>query len=1003
MKHILRRLMVLFCCLFLLNACALAQTDGDAPVLPEATAAVEEILPSPTAAPETESTLVPEVTAAPDMTCTPGPTAAQEATCTPEPTAAPVHVVLGCTEAEIGYKDKGFRLEVSFSDGLMHESDGTPRSIRFVSSRSSRVSVNNEGVLQGKSTGSAVITVETDYGSAECSVTVLSAPTKVTLELGAEEIMVGETQAASAVFSRKQGGSYSYTSSDPDILAVDENGNYTGMSAGSAVLTLRSYNGKTSKKTVTVYALPESMDLPEAEVVLAEGMAYSFTPVFPELTRAAYSFASDAPEIAGITPEGTLSAVSAGTAVISVQSENGLQDSCIVKVLPAPASFEVAADAWKMGVGEKLDLKPLLQLSEGSMTAFRYESSKSKYAPVDENGIVTAKRTGKAVITATTHNGLSAQIEIQVLSAPSRVRLKPDALTLGVGQSMQLEPVFSSGFYGSCSYVSADAQVAEVDENGWVHARGVGKTEITVKTYNGKSRRCSVTVLSAPDTIGLSCTQAVMGIGEELQLSATRPEGTMCGFFYSSDRPEVLDVGSDGALSAMQPGVATITAVSHNGLSAACTIEVRPAPQHFALAQDEITLFVGQSYVPECAYEPQDAHHSLRLTTSEKKIVAIGENGELIAKRSGTATITVRTYNGLTAKLRVRVPKEPRSIEFNEGLVYLASGEEVQLGYALSEGAQTVVRFESSDPGIAEVDAETGIVRGVATGSAIIRASTLNGKADSCIVNINIDAAEEVKELLEVIFLEVGRNDGILLSCSGEYAFIDSGTRKAGKTSLEYLQELGVDHLKYYIATHAHMDHVGGAPVLLEGLDVDMVLMPHKKVKQQIQKFAETKDESDAVSEAVYQIIVRGDSFYLGEALIDCIGPVRVKNTQPHAGPENENSLVLRVSHGENSFLMTGDAPSETLWEIEQTEPGSLQADVHKNPHHNSTLKDYVLEAIDADITVISTSKDDPISKSYGQLLESLGSEIYTTSPDRDGCVTITSDGSTLSVTTEKN
>jgi len=477
----------------------------------------------------------------------------------------------------------------------------------------------------------------------------------------------------------------------------------------------------------------------------------------------------------------------------------------------------------------------------------------------------------------------------------------------------------------------------------------------------------------------------------------------MCSFRYSSDRPDVLDVAADGALTALQPGTAAITATSHNGLTAACTIEVRPAPERFAPVQDGITLFVGQRYTPECSYAPQDAHLSLSLTTSDKKIVSIGDAGELIAKRSGTATITLRTYNGLTAKLRVRVPKEPGSIAFNEGLVNLVSGEAVQLGYALPEGTQTIVRFESSDPGIAEVDADTGVVRGIATGSAIIRASTLNGKADSCIVNVNIDAPQEVKELLEVIFLDVGRNDGILLSCSGEYAFIDSGTRKSGKKSLEYLQELGVERLKYYIGTHAHMDHVGGAPVLLDALDVDMVIMPHKKVKQQIQKFAETKSEIEAVGAAVYQNIVRGDSFYLGEALIDCIGPVRVKNTAPHTGPENENSLVLRVSHGENSFLMTGDAPTESLWKIEQAEPGSLQADVHKNPHHNSTLKDYVLEAIDAEITVISTSSDEPIMQSYGLLLESLGSEIYTTSPDRDGCITITSDGDTLRVTTEKD
>ena len=77
---------------------------------------------------------------------------------------------------------------------------------------------------------------------------------------------------------------------------------------------------------------------------------------------------------------------------------------------------------------------------------------------------------------------------------------------------------------------------------------------------------------------------------------------------------------------------------------------------------------------------------------------------------------------------------------------------------------------------------------------------------------------------LQVHFLRIGRNDGILISMNGETAFIDGGSRYHGNVAADYMEKLGVTHLNYYIGTHAHSDHVGAACSLLARIPADEIL-----------------------------------------------------------------------------------------------------------------------------------------------------------------------------------
>ena len=97
---------------------------------------------------------------------------------------------------------------------------------------------------------------------------------------------------------------------------------------------------------------------------------------------------------------------------------------------------------------------------------------------------------------------------------------------------------------------------------------------------------------------------------------------------------------------------------------------------------------------------------------------------------------------------------------------------------------------------------------------------------------------------LRVHFMDIDRNDGILIECDGEAAFIDSGTHAYGVKAVGYMQSAGVEKLTYYIGTHAHRDHVGGGAPILLAMEPEAVLVPHAGVRRQIKKRAIGEKES---------------------------------------------------------------------------------------------------------------------------------------------------------------
>lgn len=276
---------------------------------------------------------------------------------------------------------------------------------------------------------------------------------------------------------------------------------------------------------------------------------------------------------------------------------------------------------------------------------------------------------------------------------------------------------------------------------------------------------------------------------------------------------------------------------------------------------------------------------------------------------------------------------------------------------------------------------------------AVATAAASTATATTAPATTEAPAATTALDNLVVRFVDVGQGDASIIEFpDGKTMLIDTPTGEAGTVKSQLAAD-GRNTIDWLVATHPDADHIGGLDTIISTMDVRSVWAPevNSSTKTYTRFLTAIADKGLSIEPCYAGRTVASGENYTAELL------------WPEQGAsyseDNAYSAIIKVTYGNSTFLFTGDAPAEA-----QKLCGAGHVDVLKVAHHGSAsgMDTELASKLTPSAAVISYGQNN-----YGHptqvvldALAGVGTHVYGTRVN--GTVTAASDGTTVSVTSER-
>lgn len=278
----------------------------------------------------------------------------------------------------------------------------------------------------------------------------------------------------------------------------------------------------------------------------------------------------------------------------------------------------------------------------------------------------------------------------------------------------------------------------------------------------------------------------------------------------------------------------------------------------------------------------------------------------------------------------------------------------------------------------------------------------------------------EAKGQLTISMLDIGQGDAVLIQTGAKNILIDTGDDKyyedgkKGKENtqlLTELQKLKIDHIDTLVMTHAHADHIGKADKVIAQYGVKELV--YNGIPSTSKYFINALKAAKA--NGTQQVKVKaGDVLDFGNGVsFEIVSPSQSLIDEDTAAIKakkkvdvNNESVVGRLTFGNFAMLFTGDAEGPVEKDMVASYGKKLKCQVLKAGHHGSKTSSTAefLKLVQPESVVMSLGVNNQYGHPHEALLKRLQKQgvknIYRT--DANGTITIVSDGSSYSITTEK-
>lgn len=252
-----------------------------------------------------------------------------------------------------------------------------------------------------------------------------------------------------------------------------------------------------------------------------------------------------------------------------------------------------------------------------------------------------------------------------------------------------------------------------------------------------------------------------------------------------------------------------------------------------------------------------------------------------------------------------------------------------------------------------------------------------------------------------VHFVDVGQGSCTVLQSGNEGVLIDAGEREYSSKVLGFLEDNGITHLKYVIASHPHSDHIGAMATVLDKVEADKIFMPdiidkYAPTSKTYMNLLSTIDERDIETE----FLSKNKTLDFNGVTVKILTPVEQTNSF------NNMSLITKIEYENLSVIVLADAENKEINSVMKANPTfDFSSYIISLGHHgsNTSLNESLLSKTNSDVAVISCGKDNSYghpNKEVIDYLESNNTEYYRT--DENGDISVITDGEKYNIITEK-
>lgn len=365
------------------------------------------------------------------------------------------------------------------------------KDVVWTSSDTSVVSVAADGTVNALKEGTAEITAKVGDKTAVCKVTVKEIHlNEISLSKAETTIAKGKTETLKVIYNPEDttdDKTVIWSSGNPEIASVKD-GVVTAIKAGTTEITAK-VGDKTAVCKVTVNIPLESITISPSEMRLESGETKSFKVTYnPEDTTDDKTIRWNVEDntIASVDENGNVTGLKGGVTTVSATSANGLTVSAQVKVLIHTTGLEMSAKEAEVNRGEEIQLGVnFIPANTDDSKDVIWYSTDQEVAVVNQNGLVTGKKAGTAVIRAVAKDGgFTAECTVTVKEIPLEgIKFEEMFPEMQEGDSVHLYIVYipeNTTDVKDVEWSSSDEKVATI-EDGIVKAVKAGKTTITAK------------------------------------------------------------------------------------------------------------------------------------------------------------------------------------------------------------------------------------------------------------------------------------------------------------------------------------------------------------------------------------------------------------------------------------------------------------------------------------------------------------------------------------------